>query len=344
MARRAGKDSQQASQENGADAEKSTQLAPSPEQIAYQEEKKIKRLTQVGLNTIRDLRQSLNERPELRQRRLIVSGDGSYTTRVVLQGLPELTTYIGRIRKDAKLYWPAPDSNTGGKTGRPRRYGPVAPTPEQILKDDSIAWTTVPCFVAGEMRDIPAKSIGPVYWRKAGVDIPLLLVVIKPAGYRSRKGGKLHYRQPAFLICTDLTLAVQPLLQAYLYRWEIECNHRDEKSLLGVGEGQVRSPEAVRRLPPLQVAGYSLLLLASLLSSGFQRGQHEYLPLPKWRRVSPSARPSLLDMLNRLRDQIFARNLDIPIVSFDDFLKEAPTSVKSSKLPLSAETQCTLAA
>ena len=42
-----------------------------------------------------------------------------------------------------------------------------------------------------------------VYWRKAGPDMPLLLVVIKPLGYRLRKGSKLLYRQPAFLICTD---------------------------------------------------------------------------------------------------------------------------------------------
>lgn len=100
----------------------------------------------------------------------------------------------------------------------------------------------------------------------------------------------------------------------------------------------------MRRLPQLQVAGYSLLLLASLLSSGFHRGQQEYLPLPKWRHLPLSARPSLVDMLNLLRDQIFARNLDLPVVSFDDFLNEAPAVVKSSKLPLSAENQCTLAA
>lgn len=341
---RSRKDSPEAAAEGDSRAEK-TGLPPlTPEQAAYQEEKKNKRLPQVGLNTIADLRQSLDQRPELRHRQLIVSGDGSYTTRIVLRGVPERTTYIGRIRKDAKLYWPAPVIITKGKAGRPRRYGPPAPTPEQILKDDTIPWTTVRCFVAGEMRDIPAKTIGPVYWRNAGVDIPLRLVVIKPAGYRSRKGGKLQYRQPAFLICTDLELPVQPLLQAYLYRWEIECNHRDEKSLLGVGEGQVRSPEAVRRLPQLQVAGYSLLLLASLLSSGFQRGQPEYLPLPKWRRLSSSARPSLLDMLNLLRDQIFARNLDLPVINFDDFLKQAPPSVKSSKLPLSAANLSTLAA
>jgi hypothetical protein len=109
-----------------------------------------------------------------------------------------------------------------------------------------------------------------------------------------------------------------------------------------VAQGQVRSPQAVSRLPQLQVASYSLLLLASLLSSGFQRTA-DYLPLPKWRRQS--ARPSLLDLLNLLRQQIFARGIDAPVVSFDDFASAAtPPDVKSSKLPLAAETIATLAA
>jgi DDE superfamily endonuclease len=315
----------------------------SPEEIAYQEEKKRKRLPQVGLNSIVSLRHSMDARAELRDRPLMVSGDGSYTNKLVLQGLPDNTLYIGRIRKDAKLYWPLPNQSSPCP-GRPRRYGPVAPTPEQILKDDTMAWTQVRCFAAGELRPIPVKVIGPLYWRKAGVDRPLLLVVIKPLGYRWRTGGKLQYRQPAFLICTDPTLSLELLVQAYVYRWEIECNHRDEKSLLGVGQGQVRNPEAVRRLPQLQVAGYSLLLLASLLSSGFQRDEDVYLPLPKWRSTTPSHRPSLLAMLNLLRDRVFARNVRLPVVSFEDFLKQAPDCVKSSKLPLSAENQCTLAA
>ncbi|MBZ5729128.1 MAG: hypothetical protein LAP87_29645 [Acidobacteriia bacterium] len=63
-----------------------------------------------------------------------------------------------------------------------------------------------------------------VYWRKAGPDMPLLLVVIKPLGYRLRKGSKLLYRQPAFLICTDPQLDLPILLQAHIDRWEIECN------------------------------------------------------------------------------------------------------------------------
>jgi hypothetical protein len=314
-----------------------------PEEAAYKQEKKLRRLPQVGLNTIHSLRESLEARPELRQRRLIVSGDATYTTRLVLRGLPDRTVYIGRIRRDAKLHWPLDSSTATGK-GRPRQYGPPAPTPGQILQDESIPWVKVRCFAAGQFREIPVKVVGPLYWRNAGVDLPVQVVVIKPLGYRLRHGGKLLYRQPAFLICTDPELPLETLVQAYVYRWEIECNHRDEKSLLGVAKGQVRNPEAVRRLPQLQVAGYSLLLLASLQSSGFTRKGGEYLPLPKWRKLSDIARPSLLDMLNLLRQQIFACGLDMPLPGFEAFTNTVPEVVKPSKPPLAAETLGTLAA
>jgi hypothetical protein len=316
--------------------------AATPEEIAYKQEKKLRRLPQVGLNAIISLRESMDARPELRQRKLVVSGDGSYTTRLVLQGLPRDTIYIGRIRKDAKLHFPV-ETSSAKTNGRPRLYGPVAPTPNEIYLDDSKPWTEVRCFVAGEFRAVLVKVSKTVYWRNAGVDLPTQVVVIKAAGYRLRKGGKTLYRHPAYLISTDPDMALQMLVQSYLYRWEIECNHRDEKSLLGVAEGHVRNPEAVRRLPQLQVAAYSLLLLASLLSSGFTRKGGEYLPLPKWRRVAEQSRPSLLDMLNLMRHQIFARSLKQPVLGFEAFSKIVPTPLKASK-PLSPETLTTFAA
>ncbi len=315
--------------------------APPERHEAYKKEKKLRALPLAGLAAMSSVRQSLDEHAETCLRQLIISGDGSYTNKAVLRNLPPRTTFIGRIRKDAKLHLPLAERQ-GAILGRPRHYGLQAPTPEQILKDDSIPVVPIRCFAAGQLREIPVKVFGPVYWRKAGVDLPLWLVVVKPLGYRLRSGSKLLYRQPAFLICTDVNLDLQLLVQSYIQRWEIECNHRDEKSLLGVAQGQVRNPNAVSRLPQLQVAAYSLLLLASLLSSGFQRTT-DYLPLPKWRRQA--ARPSLLDLLNLLRNQIFARGVDSPRVNFDDFASVAtPPDLTSSKLPLTAETLATLAA
>jgi hypothetical protein len=324
-------------------AEKPKKGASAEEQAAYRQEKKRRALTVVGRNAMASVRQSMDQREALHYRQLILCGDGSYTNGNVLKHLPERTTYIGRIRKDAKLYWPLEQTGERAK-GRPRRYGAVAPTPEQILHDASILWMKVFCFVAGELREVSVKVVGPVYWRKAGVAMPLQVVVIRPAGYRLRNGSKLLYRQPAFLICTDGKLDLQTLVQAYVYRWEIECNHRDEKSLLGVGQGQVRNPDAVRRLPQLQVAGYSLLLLATLLSSGFER-TGVFLPLAKWR--SQPVRASVGDILALLREQIFARLTTAsqkPLLSFDHLADQAALHAKSTKRPLAPDTLCTAAA
>ena len=313
-----------------------------PEEKEYRVQKKLRALTSVGVRVLHSLRQALDARPFLRLRLLLASGDGSYTNRPVLRNLPERTTFIGRIRKDAKLFFALPPVTGKRATGRPRRFGNAAPTPEQVLHDDAIPVVRVRCFAAGAVRDIPVKVVRHIYWRQAGPDLPLQLVVIQPLGYRLRKGSKLLYRQPAFLICTDPALAVETLLQAYVDRWEIECNHRDEKSLIGVAQGQVRNSKAVGRLPQFQVAMYSLLMLASILAYGLERTA-DYLPLARWRRKS--IRPSALDLLNLLRDQIFARFLpNRPPSSFDEFAALAPVDANASKPPLGAETLCTIAA
>jgi hypothetical protein len=291
---------------------------PSPQEWeAYKKLKKAHSLSQVGLSTVVNLRNALDQRPDTARRQFIIAVDGSYTNQVLLKALPPRTTLIGRIRQDANLRLPL-DPNAKIK-GRPRKYGAKAPIPKEILSDDSIPFQLVPCFAVGEIRQFKVKVVGPLFWSKAGSDKSLLLVVIKPVGYRLRKGSKLLYREPAFLICTDPNLDLNTLVQAYIYRWEIEVNHHDEKSIIGVAQAQTRNPQAVYRQPQLQVASYSLLLLASILAHGFERTD-DYLPLPKWRDKSP--RPSTADLINLLRQQILGRAFFVDrTVTFDHFDK-----------------------
>lgn len=91
------------------------------------------------------------------------------------------------------------------------------------------------------------------------------------------------------------------LIQTYFDRWQIEVNHRDEKSLLGVGQAQVRSAQSVPRHPAFAVASYSMLLLAALQTFGPGRTS-DYLALPRWRKNA--RRPSLLDLLTLIRKEI----------------------------------------
>ena len=281
--------------------------ASDDERQQYKQQRKKCCLSNIAVGVIQSLRQAFNQRAATHWRTLLMVVDGSYTNRAVLSQLPLNTILLGRIRKDAKLCFPVLAGSL--KKGRPRRYGSPAPTPEQILRDDSIPLIEVRAFAAGKLQTFKIKLVENLFWRKAGCDRPLRLLVIKPLGYRLRNRSKLLYREPAFLICTDLNIPVNTLIQAYVYRWEIECNHRDEKSFVGVAEGQVRNPKAVSRLPQFQVAAYSLLLLASLQAYGFDRSD-DFLPLPKWRRKS--IRPSIIDLLDLLRAQLLGRSCASP--------------------------------
>jgi hypothetical protein len=63
------------------------------------------------------------------------------------------------------------------------------------------------------------------------------------------------------------TSPVQVHIQAHFDRWEVEVNHRDEKSMFGVGEAQVWSVKAAELVPQFLVAVYAILLLPPTVRS-----------------------------------------------------------------------------
>ena len=140
-----------------------------------------------------------------------------------------------------------------------------------------------------------------MYWQRGAKQRPLRLIVIAPTPYRKSLSKKLYYRDPAYLLTSDLTSSVKQLLQIYFDRWQIEVNHREEKDTLGVGQAQLWNVISVPKQPVLVVAAYSALLLASLLAFGPERGK-AYAQLPKWRRKAK--RPSCLDLVTLLRQEM----------------------------------------
>jgi hypothetical protein len=283
-------------------------------------------LAQQGASLITQLRHQMDEQGE-EHRRLLSAVDGSYTNGVVIKALPERTTLIGRIRADAKLYFP-PQPQSG--VGRKRQYGERSPTPEQLRQDSSIPWQTVSVYAAGRLHDFQVKTLAPLLWRKAGAKRPLRLVVIRPLHYRLRKNGRLLYRQPGFLICTDPDLPVQSLLQSYVWRWEIEVNHRDQKQIIGVGQAQVRHPRSVDRAPALAVASYAFLLLAGHRAFDSDQLSQDW-PLPQWRQKRKKPRLSTQDLINRLRHELWGVALSLDLPHFDSFANTPHWDAKSQK-------------
>jgi hypothetical protein len=255
--------------------------------------------------------------------------DGRFTNRTILKHLPADTTLIGRIRKDAKLY-ARPAQSAAAGPGRRRVYGEEQPTPEQVLAEASIPWQNVSAFAAGKFHQFRVKTLAPVRWRTAG-ECDLRLIAIAPLAYHRSKQGKTLYRQPAYLICTDPDLPIQEVLQAYLWRWDIEVNFRDEKTLLGVGQAQVRTAEANSRLPAAAVAAYSLLLLAAARTYG-PLGRPDQLPPPRWRKPQKLRRTSTAQLINQLRYDLWGQAIGgRGAHHFSDFSSPPPLQKKPHK-------------
>jgi hypothetical protein len=259
----------------------------------YKEDRKRFNLSQRFVSSMAALRAALDYAGALLKLLLIVA-DGTFCNRTVLRGLPERTELIARLRKDACLCLPA--------VGEGRRiYSAHKFTPEQVRQDQGIPWHTTQIFYGGKRRPIRYKEVSNVLWQRGARTRRLRLFVIAPTPYRKRHTGRWYYRQPAYLLCTELQQPAKPLLQFYFDRWQIEVNHREEKDTLGVGQAQLRNPNAVPRQPVLVVAAYSALLLAALKVFGPLRTA-AFAALPLWRRAAK--RPSCLDLVTLLRKEV----------------------------------------
>ena len=292
----------------------------------FKETQKKSKLSVIGAERIRLLRENLDQ-DGFAHKELVISVDGSYTNEAVLKKLPPNATLIGRIRKDASLYL-LPEPGPEGK-GRKKVYGEALPTPEQIRQSEEFSWQTVQAWAAGKVHDFELKVIQRVRWRKSG-NKDLKLVIIRPVAYRLTKNSRLLYRDPAYLICSDPDMDLATLLQAYLWRWEIEVNFKDEKTILGCGQAQVRTQDACAKVPAFVAATYSLLLLAS------QIAKKQVLPRPKWYKIQKSIRVTTGDILNQFRAINWAYNAKINFSDFVNIQKKLQSLKKSDNPILSA--------
>ncbi len=266
--------------------------ASDQERAAYEQARKLQNLSTQTLTVIRGLRQRLDQRGAT-HRTLLATLDGSFCNKTIFTAKLERTHLLARCRKDSRLCFPA-------SAGSRRRYDPQVFTPEQVRQEETFPWQQASVYFGGQWRTLRYKQVQGVLWKRGAGTRPLRLVVIAPVPYKLSRHARTNYRHPAYLLCTDLQTSADQLIQAYIDRWQIEVNHRDEKDLLGVGQAQVRSLQSVPRHPAFVVACYSLLLLAALRAFGPGRSS-DYLDLPKWRRTSKRA--SFLDILTILRKE-----------------------------------------
>jgi hypothetical protein len=259
----------------------------------FYQARKLHNLSAHFVHTMPLLRAALDQAGG-RNKRLVLAVDGSFCNRTVFAASLPGVESIARTRKDAVLCLPA-------AAGSRRFYDAARFTPEQVRKDESIAWKTTRLFYGGKRRRIRYKEVPDVLWQGGAKRHPLRLFVIAPTPYRKRQSSRLYYRDPAYLLTSVPRGSAHALLQIYFDRWQIEVNHREEKDTLGVGQAQLWNPISVPKQPAFAVAAYSALLLAGLQAFGPARGP-AFAQLPRWRRKAK--RPSCLDLVTLLRQQM----------------------------------------
>ena len=267
---------------------------------AYRQAVKQRNLSTEAVGMMKQLRQKA-DRLGGQAKTLAFAMDGSFCNRTVFKAELERTILIARCRKDAKLCWPL-------RQGR-RLYSKEVFTPDQVLKDQGRPWQQTAIFHGGKMRKLYYKEVKPILWRPAGARRELRLLVVRPTPYRKSKKGRMLYRQPAYLLTTDLETQARKLVQIYFDRWQVEVAHKELKDNFGLGQAQVRVEQAVARQPVMQVATYSAMHMAALKVYGAGRPD-EFGPLPKYQR--DKSRASCQEMIRQIRNEVVNKAGELP--------------------------------
>jgi DDE superfamily endonuclease len=181
-------------------------------------------------------------------RRFTLVGDGAYASKVLLGGLDERLTFVGRLRGDAALYDPRVPRAKPGKRGPKAKKGPRLPGPKAAAaKADrkrsaagAWVWQEVSVTVYGCARVLRAFAYEAVWPRVLGLR-PVRVVVVRDPE------GRLW---DAYLFTTDLKAPLGEVITQFAWRWSIEVLFRASKQVLEIEAPQQWSRESVEKVAP----------------------------------------------------------------------------------------------
>jgi DDE superfamily endonuclease len=235
--------------------------------------------------------------------RLLVLGDGVYSTAPFLADLPVNVTVLARCARNRALF-ALPVYRAAGR-GRQRRYGDRGPTPQATLHETA-DWRYVTVAVRGRTVSLTVAVTGP--WLIEGAPFqPLALIVVR--GIDRGRGVTRRQRDPQFFLVTldptqedvwALPLPLADLLAWAWQRWEVEVMHRELKSGFGLGQQQAFSARGAATVVPCLVWLYALLVLAGYRTWGLGPG-----PVPALGRWHAARRWSIGRLRQGLRQELW---------------------------------------
>lgn len=282
-----------------------------PEKAVLAEGMEPRKEWQAALDSVRWLRQQLDDAGREGQR-LLALGDGGFCVAELFKDLPENIDLMARCARNRNLF-EFPEHEQRGR-GRKRKYGERSRKPQEWLAERS-GWRRSQFMVRGrEVR--PRYRIEGPFLLKGAPDRPVFLMVVKGV---NRQAGRRHRRQrdPSFFVISAiaedeqwvLPFSAAELLGWMWQRWEVEIVHRECKASFGLGEIQCWSKQAAILAVQWQSWAYSILVLAGYRAWGLEKGPIR--PAGRW--WSGSGRWSLNTLWRGYRAELWGSEQFRPV-------------------------------
>jgi DDE superfamily endonuclease len=182
------------------------------------------------------------------ERKLVLLGDGAYSTKNLLGGLDPRATYVGVMRADAAIYDPTPPKQSKSKRGPKAQKGPRFPNPKEAMKKADgnrggrgpWTWQTVKATAYGVTRKLRVVSFQ-VVWPEVSALVPILVVLVRdPRGKFDDK----------YLFTTDVNADLGWIIAAFSRRWSIEVAFKSSKQVMKIQAPQHWCQQSIEKLSP----------------------------------------------------------------------------------------------
>ena len=244
-------------------------------------------------------------------RTIHVTADSAYAGEA-LKKLGKQVTWTTRLRKDAALHGLPPQRT--GKRGRPRLRGNRLPKLAALAATAAFAQVTVTRH--GKTETVHATAVSCLWYSVFGTR-PVQVILVRD---RSAPGYDLA------LVTTDTDAGPAQVIERYAARWAIEVAIEDAKQESGAGQARNRTPDAVRRTVPFQLACQAIAV------PWYATAGHDPADIDDRRAAAPwyktKTTPATADMTAKLRRVLIAVRFIVTHL--------APTSRHPKKSTLSA--------
>ena len=181
-------------------------------------------------------------------RKLVLLGDGAYSTKNLLGALDPRVIHVGVMRADAAIYDPIVSKQSKSRRGPKATKGPRLPNPKEAMKKADCkrggrgpwTWQAVKATAYGVNRKLQAVAFQAV-WPEVMALTPILVVLVRdPRGKFKDK----------YLFTTDVNADLSWIIAAFSRRWSIEVAFKSSKQVMNIQAPQHWCQQSIEKLAP----------------------------------------------------------------------------------------------